>query len=64
MLFFLLNLRLIVSTYSDVPNNYKVLLMQGGGTAAFASVALNLLHRGEKADYILTGNVVALVWWW
>ncbi|XP_050419936.1 probable phosphoserine aminotransferase [Adelges cooleyi] len=39
----------------DVPNNYKVLLMQGGGTAAFASVALNLLHRGEKADYILTG---------
>lgn len=29
--------------------------MQGGGTGAFASVALNLLHRGEKADYILTG---------
>jgi len=29
--------------------------MQGGGTGAFASVALNLLHRGDKADYILTG---------
>lgn len=30
--------------------------MQGGGTGAFASVALNLMHRGEKADYILTGD--------
>lgn len=39
----------------DIPENYKILLMQGGGTGAFASVALNLLHRGAKADYILTG---------
>uniref|UniRef100_A0A2S2NNZ2 phosphoserine transaminase n=1 Tax=Schizaphis graminum TaxID=13262 RepID=A0A2S2NNZ2_SCHGA len=39
----------------NIPENYKILLMQGGGTGAFASVALNLLHRGAKADYILTG---------
>lgn len=30
--------------------------MQGGGTGAFASVALNLMHKGGKADYILTGR--------
>jgi len=42
--------------FRDVPENYKILLMQGGGTGAFASVALNLMHRGEKADYILTGT--------
>lgn len=42
--------------YSEIPENYKVVMMQGGGTGAFASVALNLMHRGGKADYILTGN--------
>ncbi|XP_050539401.1 probable phosphoserine aminotransferase isoform X2 [Daktulosphaira vitifoliae] len=40
----------------NVPSNYKILLMQGGGTGAFASVPLNLMHRGEKADFILTGE--------
>lgn len=41
--------------FRGIPENYKIILMQGGGTGAFASVALNLMHRGEKADYILTG---------
>ncbi|XP_025830816.1 probable phosphoserine aminotransferase [Agrilus planipennis] len=38
-----------------VPDNYKILLMQGGGTGAFASVALNLMGRSGKADYLVTG---------
>jgi phosphoserine aminotransferase len=41
----------------SIPINYKVLLLQGGGTGQFAAVPLNLMG-GEKpvADYIVTGN--------
>lgn len=44
-------------TPRDVPPNYKVLLMQAGGTGQFAAVPLNLM-RGENptADYAVTGN--------
>ena len=38
----------------NIPDNYKVLFMQGGGTMQFSMVPLNLLQKG-KADYILTG---------
>ena len=37
-----------------VPANYKVLFMQGGATAQFAAVPLNLLN-GKAADYIVNG---------
>merc|ERR1719240_882216 len=40
----------------NVPSNFKVLFLQGGATAQFAAVPLNLLgERGAKADYIVTG---------
>lgn len=38
-----------------VPDNYKVLFLQGGDSLVFASVFANLATNG-KADYILTGN--------
>ena len=38
-----------------IPNNYKVLFIQGGGTVQFAMVAMNLMKNG-KADYIVTGQ--------
>ncbi len=38
----------------DIPDNYKVLLLQGGATLQFSMVPLNLLKTG-KADYIITG---------
>ncbi|MED9821218.1 MAG: 3-phosphoserine/phosphohydroxythreonine transaminase [Christensenellales bacterium] len=38
-----------------VPEGYKVLFLQGGATAMFAAVAMNLM-RGGKADYIDSGN--------
>lgn len=41
---------------SKVPENYKVLLMQGGGTGLFAAVALNLIGRTGSADYLVTGS--------
>jgi phosphoserine aminotransferase len=38
-----------------IPNNYKVLFMQGGATAQFALLPMNLLGPKTHADYIDTG---------
>ncbi len=38
-----------------IPDNYKVLFLQGGATLQFAMVPMNLLKTG-KADYIVTGQ--------
>jgi len=40
----------------NIPDNYKVLFIQGGGTLQFAMVPLNLMVNSKKADYILTGT--------
>ncbi len=39
----------------NVPENYKVLFLQGGASTQFASVPLNLMKTG-KADYVLSGE--------
>jgi phosphoserine aminotransferase len=39
-----------------IPENYKVLLLQGGAHLAFGMIPLNLMRGGRKADYITTGN--------
>lgn len=39
----------------SIPENYKVIFMQGGATGQFAAVPMNLLKNGA-ADYIVTGN--------
>ena len=38
----------------NIPDNYKVLFIQGGGTVQFAMVAMNLMKNG-KACYVETG---------
>ncbi len=38
-----------------VPDNYKVLFLQGGATSQFAMVPMNLLRGRGQADYINTG---------
>ena len=40
----------------NIPDNYKVMFLQGGGTLQFAMVPLNLLRNSKKADYVLTGT--------
>ena len=40
----------------NIPDNYKVMFIQGGGTLQFAMVAMNLLRNSGKADYVLTGT--------
>ena len=46
------NLRDIMS----IPDNYKVLFMQGGATLQFSAIPLNLGVGSKKADYIITGS--------
>ncbi len=38
-----------------VPDNYKVLFLQGGASTQFAAVPLNLMKTG-KADYVVSGE--------
>ena len=37
-----------------VPDNYRVLFLQGGATQQFAAIPTNLM-RNKKADYIVSG---------
>src|SRR5574344_1838695 len=39
----------------NLPDNYKVLFMHGGGRGMFANVAMNLADPKGCADYIITG---------
>ena len=39
-----------------IPDNYRVLLLQGGATMQFAAVPLNLAGPDAAADYVTTGN--------
>ncbi|XP_067140563.1 probable phosphoserine aminotransferase [Centruroides vittatus] len=40
----------------DVPSNYKVLFMHGGGTGQFAAIPLNICPEGSTVDYFVTGG--------
>ena len=40
----------------NIPENYKVLFLQGGGSSQFAMIPLNLMTKKKKADYIITGQ--------
>jgi len=38
-----------------IPDNYKVLFLQGGASSQFSMVPVNLLRGKNKADYVWTG---------
>ncbi len=40
----------------NVPENYKILFVQGGASTQFAAIPLNLLNGSGKADYVLSGQ--------
>lgn len=39
----------------NIPNNYKVLFLQGGASLQFSAIPLNLLGKNNQADYVHTG---------
>ena len=40
----------------QIPDNYKVLFLQGGASSQFAMVPLNLMNKKKKADFVITGQ--------
>lgn len=40
----------------NIPDNYKVLFLQGGASTQFAAIPLNFMNNSGKADYIVTGQ--------
>jgi phosphoserine aminotransferase len=46
------NLREIMA----IPDNYKVLFLQGGASSQFAMIPLNLMNGSGKADFVITGQ--------
>ncbi|XP_045447106.1 probable phosphoserine aminotransferase [Melitaea cinxia] len=45
----------VVRRLLNVPDNYKILFLSGGGQGQFAAVPLNLISRTGSADYVVTG---------
>ena len=48
-------------TLMGIPENYKVLFLQGGASQQFAMVPMNLMHN-RVADYIITGQFSKKAW--
>ncbi|WP_244834000.1 3-phosphoserine/phosphohydroxythreonine transaminase [Clostridium sp. BJN0001] len=44
-----------------IPNNYKVLFLQGGASQQFAMIPMNLM-KNKVADYIITGQWARKAW--
>lgn len=43
-------------TVMSIPDNYKVLFLQGGASSQFAMVPMNLMNKNKKADFVITGQ--------
>ncbi|MFD0717531.1 3-phosphoserine/phosphohydroxythreonine transaminase [Paenibacillus sp. GCM10027626] len=39
-----------------IPDNYKVLFLQGGASTQFSMIPMNLLAEGKSAAYVMTGS--------
>ncbi len=39
----------------NVPENYKILFLQGGATLQFSMIPMNFLRKDETADFVVTG---------
>ena len=40
----------------QIPDNYKVLFLQGGASTQFSAIPMNLIGRTGKADYVVSGQ--------
>lgn len=53
----IIHIRLRLPLCRSIPDNYSILLLQGGGTAQFSAIPLNLTESKEDvADYLVTGT--------
>ena len=45
----------------DIPQNYRVIFLQGGATLQFAGIPMNFMRTG-RAGYLVTGNFAKKAW--
>ena len=46
----------LVRELMHVPDNYKVMFLQGGGSSQFAMIPMNLANKNKKCDIVITGQ--------
>ncbi len=46
----------LVRELMNVPDNYKVMFLQGGGSSQFAMIPMNLGTKNKKCDIVVTGQ--------
>ena len=46
----------LVRELMNVPDNYKVLFLQGGGSSQFTMIPMNLGNKNKKCDIVITGQ--------
>ena len=46
----------LVRELMNIPDNYKVLFLQGGASSQFAMVPMNLATKNKKIDIVITGQ--------
>ncbi len=46
----------LVRELMNVPDNYKVLFLQGGGSSQFTMIPMNLANKNKKCDIVITGQ--------
>ncbi len=45
-----------IRSLASIPDNYKLLFLQGGASLQFSMLPMNLLTEGTTADYLMTGT--------
>ena len=50
------NAEALLRELMNIPDNYKVLFLQGGASTQFAMIPLNVMNGSGKADFVLTGQ--------
>ena len=40
----------------NIPDNYKILFLQGGASSQFSMIPLNVMNKNKKADFVITGQ--------
>ncbi len=46
----------LVRELMNVPDNYKVMFLQGGGSSQFTMIPMNLATKNKKCDIVITGQ--------
>ncbi len=49
-----------IRSLAGIPDNYRILFLQGGASLQFSMAPMNLLTENGKADHIVTGNFANL----